>query len=221
MATKTRTSSSTLESDFLYEDETLDLEALSDDELEALLFEEESEKPKGLFNLPTMAGLSLILVGIAYIFQQMGLWSAGIDLTVLAQMLPWLAGILIILLGFGVLSWRPGRNRKRQKAEKKLAQSQLRAEKARSAGKTSSGRRAGRKLQKSEDKKIAGVAAGLAEYFGIDPILVRIALVIGTIASGGGPILLAYIILAFVMPSQDKKPLKPSASERITIIRDS
>jgi len=223
MATKTRTSSSAQETDFLYDDETLDLEALSDDELEALLFEEEPEKPKGLFNLPTLAGLSIIMVGIAYIFQQMGLWSAGIDLTVLAQMLPWLAGILIILLGFGVLSWRPGRsrNRKRQKAEKKLAKSQLRAEKARSAGSTASGRKAGRKLRKSEDKKLAGVASGLAEYFGIDPTLVRIGFVIGTIASGGGPFLLAYIILAFVMPGQDKKALKPSASERITIIRDS
>jgi phage shock protein C len=221
MAAKTRTLSPTRESDFLYEDETLDLEALSDDELEALLFEEESEKPKGILNLPTMAGLSLILVGIAYIFQQMGLWSAGIDLTVLAQMLPWLAGILIILLGFGVLSWRPGRNRKHQKAQKKLAKSQLRAEKARKADKTISGRSAGRKLRKSEDKKMAGVASGLAEYFGIDPTLVRIGFVIGTIASGGGPFLLAYIILAFVMPSQDKKSLKPSASERITIIRDS
>lgn len=221
MATKTRTSSSTRESDFLYEDETLDLEALSEDELEALLFEDEAEKPKGIFNLPTMAGLSLILVGIAYIFQQMGFWSAGIDLTVLAQMLPWLAGILIILLGFGVLSWRPGRNRKRQKAEKKLAKSQLKAEKARAAGKTTSGRRSGRKLRKSEDKKLAGVASGLADYFGIDPTLVRIGFVIGTIASGGGPFLLAYIILAFVMPAQDKKSLKPSASERITIIRDS
>lgn len=220
MPTRTRTSSSNQDTDFLYEDETLDLDALSEDELEALLFEEEPEKPKGMFNLPTLAGLSLILVGVAYIFQQLGLWSAGIDLTVLAQMLPWLAGILIILLGFGVLSWRPGRSRKRQKAEKKLAKSQLRAEKARSAGSRESGRKAGRKLLKSENKKLAGVASGLAEYFGIDPTLVRIGFVIGTIASGG-PFLLSYIILAFVMPGENKKALGPSASERITIIRDS
>lgn len=220
MSTRTRTSSSSQSTDFLYEDEALDLDALSEDELEALLFEEEPEKPKGMFNLPTLAGLSLILVGVAYIFQQLGLWSAGIDLTVLAQMLPWLAGILIILLGFGVLSWRPGKNRKRQKAEKKLAKSQLQAEKARRAGSRESGRKAGRKLVKSENKKLAGVASGLAEYFGIDPTLVRIAFVIGTVASGG-PFLLSYIILAFVMPGENKKALGPSASERITIIRDS
>lgn len=220
MPSRTRTSSSTQDTDFLYQDEALDLDALSEDELEALLFEEEPEKPKGMFNLPTLAGLSLILVGVAYIFQQLGLWSAGIDLTVLAQMLPWLAGILIILLGFGVLSWRPGKNRKRQKAEKKLAQSQAGAEKARSDGSRESGRKAGRKLVKSENKKLAGVASGLAEYFGVDPTLVRIGFVIGTIASGG-PFLLSYIILAFVMPGDNKKALGPSASERITIIRDS
>ena len=221
MSTRTRTSQRTTEDTFLYDDETLDLEALNDDELEALLFEEESDKPKGLFNLPTVAGLSIIMVGIAYIFQQMGILGGAIDLTVLAQMLPWLAGMLIILLGFGVLSWRPGRNRKRVKAEKKLAKSQLRAEKARSKSRGSNSRD-GRKLVKSKDKKLAGVASGIADYFGIDPTLVRIAFVIGTIASGG-PFLLAYIIMAFVMPDPEKKALKsnPSPSERITIIRDS
>ena len=201
MSTRTRTATAENEQDLLYDDETLDLEALSDDELEAILFEDEPQKPTGMFNLPTLTGLSLILVGIAYFFQQMGLWSAGIDLTVLAQMLPWLAGVLIILLGFGVLSWRPGRNRKREKAEKKLAKSQLRSEKSRGAKVGKSGRKSGRKLMKSQDKKLAGVASGLAEYFGIDPTLVRIGFVIGTIASGGGPFLLGYIILAFVMRS--------------------
>jgi len=44
---------------------------------------------------------------------------------------------------------------------------------------------------------------------------------IGAIASGGGPFLLAYLVLALVMPKQDSAALEPSASERITIIRDS
>lgn len=223
MSTRTRTATQSREDSFLYDDDALDLEALSDDELEALLFEEEPEKPKGILNLPTLAGMSLILVGMAYMFQQLGIWSAGIDLTVLAQMLPWLAGIFIILLGFGVLSWRPGRNRKRLKAEKKLAKSQLKAEKARSndRGRSRSGKRAGNRLVKSRDKKLAGVAGGLADYFGIDPILVRIGFVVGAFATGVGPFLLAYIILAFVMPNVNKKALKPTSSERITIIRDS
>lgn len=45
----------------------------------------------------------------------------------------------------------------------------------------------------SKDKKIAGVCGGLAEYFNIDPTLVRILWVVGTLISFGVGIL-AYII---------------------------
>jgi phage shock protein C len=222
MTTRTRTQTRQNEPSILYEEDLLELESLSDDELEALLFEEEPSGSGGPLNLPTLAGLSIILVGIAYIFQQLGLWGGGIDLTVLAQMLPWVAGILIILLGFGVLSWRPGRkSRKQKKAEKKLAKSRSKTEK-KVGTKQESSASGKRRLTKSRDKKLAGVAAGIAEYFGIDPTLVRIGFVVGTVASGGGPFLLAYLILAFVMPSPDgTKKSKPSLEERITIIRDS
>lgn len=208
MSTRTRTSTQE-QRPSLYDEEHLDLEAMSDEDLEDMLFDEEKVESKGLFNLPTMAGLSLILVGVAYIFQQLGLWS-GLDLRVLASMLPWLAGILIILLGFGVLGWRPGRrNRKDKRRERAVAKA------APTAGKSS--KRAGRnRLQKSADKKLAGVAGGIADYFGIDATIVRIAFVIGTIASQG-TFLLGYLILSFVMPAPDK----PSLEERITIIRDS
>ncbi|MFT4604844.1 MAG: phage shock protein C [Rhodothermales bacterium] len=207
----------------LFSDDELDLEDMSEDELEELFFDE--EKPSsGFFNLPTIAGFSLILVGIAYIFQMLGL-APGVDLSVLAAMLPWMAGILIILLGFGVLSWRPGRKSKKkknmsardrraeraaEKAESRLSSKEARTEarKARSEGRP--------KLRKTRDKKLMGVAGGIANYFNIDPTLVRIAFVIGTIASGG-PFLLAYFILGFVMPN----PEKHTFEERITIIRDS
>lgn len=217
MAVHTRTSQRPSDTSSYFEDELHDLESLSEGELEALLFEEEPTESKSFLNLPTLTGLSIILVGIAYIFQQMGLWGNGIDLTGLAQMLPWLGGILIILLGFGVLSWRPGRNRKKQKAEKKLAKSIAKSQKNRGTATAGSDRR---RLTKSRDKKLAGVASGIAEYFGVDPTLVRIAFVVGTVATGGGPFLLGYLIMAFVMPNPDK-PQKPSHDERITIIRDS
>ncbi len=51
------------------------------------------------------------------------------------------------------------------------------------------------------DKKIAGVCGGIAEYFGIDATIVRIALVV-FIAMGGSGLLL-YLIGWAVMP---KKP---------------
>lgn len=189
--------------------DNFDLESLSDEELEDFLFEEPQEESKGLFNLPTIAGLSLIVVGLAYIFQQLGVLT-GFDLGALIAMLPWLAGVLIILLGFGVLSWRPSRKKKRvkkafdQSTGKKKVVVDVPVDKNKK-----------KRLIKSKNKKIAGVCAGIAEYFNLDPTLVRIAFVIGTIFTQGS-FLLAYFILSVVMP----KPTQKALEERITIIRD-
>ena len=57
----------------------------------------------------------------------------------------------------------------------------------------------GKRLHKSEqDKKICGVCGGIAEYFDIDPTLVRLAWIIFCMAGGSG--VLGYIIEALVMP---------------------
>ena len=56
-----------------------------------------------------------------------------------------------------------------------------------------------KKLYKSNsDKKIDGVCAGIAEYFNLDPTVVRIAWIIFSCLGGSG--LLAYLICAIVMP---------------------
>lgn len=54
---------------------------------------------------------------------------------------------------------------------------------------------------------VAGVAAGLAEYLNIDPVIIRIAFVLITIWGGSG--LLLYIILWIIMP-EEKKTYKSS-----------
>ncbi len=51
------------------------------------------------------------------------------------------------------------------------------------------------------NRVIAGVCSGLADYFAIDPILVRLAFIV--VAFAGGASLLAYIILWIVMPEGD------------------
>ena len=58
-------------------------------------------------------------------------------------------------------------------------------------------------------KMIAGVCGGLAEYFNLDPTLVRVAYVIISIISAAFPGILAYIVLMFVMPPPD--PSAPAA----------
>lgn len=61
-----------------------------------------------------------------------------------------------------------------------------------------------RLTRSSKHKMIAGVCGGLAEYFVLDPTLVRVAYVILSILSAAFPGILAYIILMFVMPPPDQ-----------------
>lgn len=59
-----------------------------------------------------------------------------------------------------------------------------------------------KKLYKSiSDKKLCGVCGGVAEYFELDPTLIRLAWVAFTILGGSG--ILAYIIAAIVMPTEN------------------
>jgi len=57
-----------------------------------------------------------------------------------------------------------------------------------------------RRLVKSPNKVIAGVAAGVAEYLDIDPTIVRIIWLICFLAYGSG--LLFYLIFWLLMPSR-------------------
>jgi phage shock protein PspC (stress-responsive transcriptional regulator) len=57
-----------------------------------------------------------------------------------------------------------------------------------------------KKLTRSGSGMIAGVCAGIAEYFGWDVTLVRALYVLLSIFSAGFPGMLAYVILWIVMP---------------------
>ncbi|NSW89709.1 MAG: PspC domain-containing protein [Firmicutes bacterium] len=50
----------------------------------------------------------------------------------------------------------------------------------------------------SRNKIIAGVCGGLAEYFNIDPTIVRVLWILFACMGGSG--ILAYIICVFVIP---------------------
>ncbi len=53
-------------------------------------------------------------------------------------------------------------------------------------------------LRRSSNSMIAGVCAGVANYFDIDPTVVRILWVFFTLCGGAGIIL--YIIMLILMP---------------------
>jgi len=59
----------------------------------------------------------------------------------------------------------------------------------------------GKKLYRSTtNKKLFGVCGGLAEYFDVDPTVVRIIYLLLLLGAGVG--LLAYLICALVMPEK-------------------
>lgn len=62
-----------------------------------------------------------------------------------------------------------------------------------------------KKLHRSTtDKKIFGVCGGIAEYFNIDPTVVRLIWALAVVFAGTG--LLAYLLAALVMP-EDVTPI--------------
>jgi phage shock protein C len=57
-----------------------------------------------------------------------------------------------------------------------------------------------KRLTRSKDKMIGGVCAGLANYFDMDPTIMRILFVV--IAFAGGASLLAYLIMWVIVPME-------------------
>lgn len=58
-----------------------------------------------------------------------------------------------------------------------------------------------RLVKSSRNRMVCGVCAGIAEYFGIDPTIVRLGWAIFCALGGSG--VLAYIIAAVVMPGEE------------------
>ena len=58
-----------------------------------------------------------------------------------------------------------------------------------------------KKLTLSEtDKKIGGVCGGIAEYFEVDPTIVRLAAVVACLVTGLLPLLIAYLVAWAIIP---------------------
>ncbi|MGI6530642.1 MAG: PspC domain-containing protein [Clostridia bacterium] len=55
--------------------------------------------------------------------------------------------------------------------------------------------------RKRNDRKIAGVCSGIADYLNLDPTIVRLLWAVLTLAYGTG--ILIYIICALVIPEEE------------------
>ncbi len=65
-----------------------------------------------------------------------------------------------------------------------------------------------RLYRSTKEKMIGGVCGGLAEYFDIDPVLIRILFVVATFVGGSG--ILAYIICWIIIP-EEPRVVQPAA----------
>jgi len=69
-----------------------------------------------------------------------------------------------------------------------------------------------RLYRSKSDRMIWGVCGGLAKYFDIDPTIVRIIAVLSVFVSGLG--ILAYVIMAIVVPLEGTKVTAPKETVR-------
>jgi phage shock protein C len=61
-----------------------------------------------------------------------------------------------------------------------------------------------KKLYRSPNRIIAGVCGGIADYFDVDPTVIRVIYMILSLFSAAFPGFLLYIILMIMIPNYDK-----------------
>jgi phage shock protein C len=167
---------------------TLNLEEVSDADLDTLSFEDEPDAP-GL-SLQTLSGLSLIVVGLVYLLTEISASTVS-GLLSPATILPWLLGTTVLLVGIALLTMNASTD---SEPEMPSMPSTPESTSADSPSPT-------RRLMRSRnDRKLFGVCGGLAAYLNLDPTLVRVGVVLGSVVFG--PLILIYFGLAFAMPKE-------------------
>lgn len=58
-------------------------------------------------------------------------------------------------------------------------------------------------MRSATDKKIDGVCGGIAKYFDIDPVIVRVVYAVLTLCSAAFPGIILYIACMIVMPKEE------------------
>jgi phage shock protein C len=77
-----------------------------------------------------------------------------------------------------------------------------------------------RLYRSSKDRVLWGVCGGLGKYFNIDPVIVRVIFVLTIFFGGLG--IVAYIVMAIIVPKEDSKAAEPkdAIKENIKDIKD-
>ncbi len=184
-----------------------ELSDFTDEELDHLLDAPAGDSSDRFGRIATATGVGMLLVLVLYLiaeFTSMGFLSSTLGIG--------MVGMMMALIGFGVFS---GRKKKRSSSKssssdeksssasvEERVQAKLReAREALDAEQTDTSS-SPNKLRRSSEKKLFGVCAGLAEYFGLDVTLVRAAFLVGLFISGGN-LALIYFGMAYIMPKPE------------------
>ena len=73
-----------------------------------------------------------------------------------------------------------------------------------------------RLVRKQNDRMLFGVAAGVAEYLGVDPVIVRLLFVLLTLIGAHG--ILIYLVLLIIMPEEGVAVAKATPFDEDEII---
>lgn len=76
-----------------------------------------------------------------------------------------------------------------------------------------------KQLTKSRTNRVlAGVMGGIGEYFGIDPVLIRLVYLLATVFTGFVPGTIGYILAAMIVPEAPYiTPSKPVGDDAATV----
>ncbi len=74
-------------------------------------------------------------------------------------------------------------------------------------------------VRSSNDRVIAGVAGGIAQYINLDPTIVRLIFILLCFTASGGVFL--YVILWMIMPSDEMEPMPVDDVDEEIIIEKS
>lgn len=174
------------------------------------------EQNKGLVNFATVTGGVMLVVVLFSLLQMIGL-DVGPDISMMMHVMPLVGGLLVLILGLG---WFSRRRRKKKKKvnvnefpEFKLKnQNKTRGSAAAATGFDAYGYRKKKKLFRSRrNKKVLGVCGGIADYFGLDPTVVRIIFALSLVFYGST--ILVYLALGIFLQKEPPKLAGYSAED--------
>lgn len=175
-----------------------DLEAALDD----FLREHEPPQKVNLFNFKTIVGMGMLFVTSLFLIQQLFPWFGLTVGTQLVDLLPFIGGIMVALIGLGMFSGQKKEKRTKTKfvptSEKTITLSDLNDVTILDNYALTQPKKL---FRSGKDKRLYGVCGGIAKYFGLNPFAVRLLWAILTLSSGGFMVPM-YILMVIIMPKE-------------------